>query len=65
MPFLNVGKQPVGLKTQNADFREKDILALKVNILITNNLQFIHGLSKMLISCLLSARPASRLHGHA
>jgi hypothetical protein len=37
--------QPVGLKTHNADFREKDTLALKVNMLIRNNLQFIKGLS--------------------
>jgi hypothetical protein len=37
--------QPVGLKTQNADFRENDILALKINMLITKNLQFIKGLS--------------------
>jgi hypothetical protein len=41
--------QPLGLKTRNADLREKDMLALKVNMLIRNNLQFINGLSKMLI----------------
>jgi hypothetical protein len=42
--------QPVGLKTHNADFRENDILALRVNMLIRKNLHSIHGLSKMLIS---------------
>jgi hypothetical protein len=30
--------QPVGLKTQDADFREYDFLALKVNMLIRKNL---------------------------
>jgi hypothetical protein len=37
--------QPVGLKTQHVDFRERDILALKLDMLIMNNLQFIKGLS--------------------
>jgi hypothetical protein len=42
--------QPVGLKTHNADLREKYFGAKQVNMLISNDLQSIHGLSKMLIS---------------
>jgi hypothetical protein len=41
-----VSWQPIGLKTQDADFRVKYFGAKQVNILISKNLQSIKGLSR-------------------